>query len=458
MNKKAKNIHIEDLTLAYANARKPLLSGVTQTFYSGNIYGITGITGSGKSTFLRSLLDLNDKDQIKKSGAIVIPEDLTFGYVLQQPFTSFNPMYSVRSHLREAFGGNSLSDSQENNINRLLVRYNLQSYADNVYDQMATNFSIGELQRVLWAIALASEPDVLILDEAIAHVDDENGKRFLIDIKKHAEMGNIVFYASHLWKQMKRIADRLFKIVDGEMIPYSLRKERLKIPVTDSPTEEILLKVIDLHYERNVDDGSVEVKEILNDLNFSVAKNETVGIYGDSGAGKSTLAKIIAGRLKQSTGRVQILNQEVRQLGRKVRSSLVQYIPQDPASALTMDMKTNDLIHDIIDNHEVDENYQEFVSEEFGFFTENKNTYVNELSGGQRQLILFYMTLLINPRILILDESLSALDAELEIRLLELLRTWKNISKSGIILISHRRDIIQKYCNKSFFIKNLGKM
>ncbi len=423
-------------------------------FKEGHIYGIVGYTGCGKSTFLRQIAQLNDGEKIWTSGTMKMLPEARTSLVMQQPFSTFNPLMSVYEHLAETFGKSELKPSQKERINAHLLRYRLWDINDPKLLKRSAEFSVGQLQRISWVMAIASEAEMILLDEPFAHVDMDSVKLFVEDLKKCKKEGKTIMIASHLRKQIKEICDEVLLMENGGFLPYSeVLADRGNSDIEVDQTQPPIVKVENLTYSRK-DKRRGDII-ILNKLNLEVRPGEVRGIYGESGSGKTTLARILAGRIQDYTGEILYNGKEALSIARKERATAIQYLPQDPVDVFPQSLRVRNFIADLVLLHKVDNEYIKNLRKDMPIIQEIENKYISELSGGQRQVLLFYSAILINPQILIIDENFTAMDLNLMEMMWRAVRKWQMSNNVGIILISHQIDDLKRLCSSVSSMEDL---
>ena len=198
-------------------------------------------------------------------------------------------------------------------------------------------------------------------------------------------------------------------------------------------------------------------KKVINNLNYEIPKNSLIGITGESGAGKTTLINILLGLLKQSGGKIKI-DEIVVENGLNVNKDFLGYVPQN---IFLLDDTIKKNIAFGVDEEKIDEEkikevlksaqLLNLLSQTKKGIETNIGELGNKLSGGQIQRIAIARALYNNPKILILDESTSALDIETENKIIDELKILKkNVS---IIFVAHRKSVLDK-CDKILKLNN----
>ena len=204
--------------------------------------------------------------------------------------------------------------------------------------------------------------------------------------------------------------------------------------------------------------------QALNDISFSLDKGETLGIIGESGCGKSTLARILAGLLPCTSGRIELDGQDVtnqRGADLKAYHKKVQIMFQDPVTALDPSMKLRACILEGARNYQLtsgnrkdEEAYLNGLLEMVGMQKEHLNRYTWELSGGQIQRAVLARVLALEPEILLADEPTSMLDVSVQAQILGLIRRMQEKTGFSILFISHDLDVVKVFCDRVLVMKD----
>lgn len=213
-----------------------------------------------------------------------------------------------------------------------------------------------------------------------------------------------------------------------------------------------LLKIENLSYL--VFSGK-KTRQILKGINFSINRNDVLGISGESGSGKTTLAKIIAGILSPSDGKVSLL--ESHKSNGKSKANPVQILFQNNGEILNPLREINEIIKEAVaitgQEREPESKMKEiFKVIDFPEYLWNRKGY--ELSGGEQQRAALARILAVNPQLLILDEPFSAQDPESQLNFLNLFLSLKKQFNMTIICIAHNLRILGKLCNKMIILYN----
>jgi ABC-type dipeptide/oligopeptide/nickel transport system ATPase subunit len=207
-------------------------------------------------------------------------------------------------------------------------------------------------------------------------------------------------------------------------------------------------------------------KRILNNISFSLQKNISLGILGASGVGKSTLAKIIAKVEKPDSGEIFVEGKNIKEYSRKEFATKVQLLFQNPYSMINPKLQIEFLLKErikqyfILNNKDFDNQSIYSKIEEFLYTAKlSKNVlkmYSYQLSGGQRQRVALLLVLSLYPKIIILDEPLSALDISLQAQMLNFFIELKEKFHFSYIFITHDKNVAEYFCDKILVLHEDG--
>ena len=258
----------------------------------------------------------------------------------------------------------------------------------------------------------------------------------------------------------KDIADKLQAISDKER-----EKEHKNLYA-----QEPILKVQNLKTsfvsERNILGKATATIDAVDDVSFEVFPGETIGLVGESGCGKTTLGRTILQMIPSTSGDVIYNNQNLAQLDSKTLRNLrqdIQIIFQDPYSSLNPRMTIGDAILEPMMVHGILKNKQERrervieLLNRVGLNADQYSRYPHEFSGGQRQRIVIARSLALNPKFIVCDESVSALDVSVQAQVLNLLNELKKEYGLTYIFISHDLSVV-KYMSDRILVMRNGKI
>ncbi len=205
----------------------------------------------------------------------------------------------------------------------------------------------------------------------------------------------------------------------------------------------------------------------VNDISFTLKKSETLGIVGESGSGKSTVSKSILQLIKAEAGEVEFMGKRLDLMSnselRKIRKD-IQYIFQDPYSSLNPRLKIGFAIQEPMAIHKIRQTkkarkqYTIELLEKVGLKAEHYNRFPHEFSGGQRQRICIARALALEPKMLVCDEIVSALDVSVQAQVLNLLVDLRNEFDLSMVFVTHDLSIVRFLCERTLVMKKGKKV
>ncbi len=206
-------------------------------------------------------------------------------------------------------------------------------------------------------------------------------------------------------------------------------------------------------------DKSFGDKKILNDINFTLKSGEILSIVGDSGSGKTTLSKIILGLIKPDRGQIIYEGVDLVNLGKKDFKKYrkdIQIISQNPSSFFDPSMKLGRSVIEPLKNFKLkldDEKLKDLI-EEFKLDEKVLARYPHQVSGGEIQRLSIIRALLLEPKILILDEPTSMLDISVQAQILDILKRIQVDKNMSYIFISHDMEVVEIFSDRVLNLKN----
>ncbi|WP_170786318.1 ABC transporter ATP-binding protein [Ruegeria lacuscaerulensis] len=524
---------INDLTVEFPTRRK-LFTAVDHVDLSvepGEIHGLVGESGAGKSTIGAAIMGLLDRPGRIASGTIKLSGDQISGIdaeamrglrgkkismIFQDPLTSLNPLFTVREQLVETIqahlGG---SDSEANKRARDLIDRVGIPDPDARLDQYPHQFSGGMRQRVVIALALCTEPDVIIADEPTTALDVSVQAQILDLIKELATERQVgVILITHDMGVIADTTDKVTVMYAGKVVESGPTSQVMGQPTHEytksliaavpRPTlklhrfpqisyggRETRFAIEDMarHWPKVDNDTSKPVFEIRNltkkflqkrgllpwdrtyftavdDVSFDIRAGEVFGVVGESGSGKSTVARMIAGLYPVDGGTITFEGQTVSDLTNKAALDAyrknIQMIFQDPYSSLNPRMRVDEIVaepirhHKLMDGADIKRRVDELL-DQVGLGHEAGLKYPHEFSGGQRQRISIARALATQPRFLICDEPTSALDVSIQAQILNILKDLQEHLGLTLLFISHDLPVVRQMCDRVAVMKQ-GKV
>lgn len=475
---------------------------------------------SEDGTNRRNLLALTEKDLREVRGNKI-------SMIFQEPMTSLNPVRTCGFQVMEALILHkkiSRKEAREKTIE--LFNHVRLPDASAMVDRYPHQISGGQKQRVMIAMAMSCDPALLIADEPTTALDVTVQKTILQlikDLQQEKDMG--VIYITHDLGLVAEIADKVIVMYKGQVVETGTVKEIFlspKHPYTkaliscrpDAAAKGKVLPVIsdfmneESNYrdENNLANASVIVpreKQLLpiiidattpllkvenlkvyfpvkksftgkilketkavDDVSFSVAKGETVGLVGESGCGKTTLGRALIRLINPTSGNIFFNGKNIAMIPdeemRKMRKD-IQIIFQDPYGSLNPRLTIGKAIDEPMKIHKILSNQKQrkekimALLERVDLKPEHFNRYPHEFSGGQRQRICIARALSLNPDFIICDESVSALDVSVQAQVLNLLNELKNELGFTCVFISHDLGVVH-YISDRIMVMNQGKI
>ncbi|MDF3213368.1 ABC transporter ATP-binding protein [Mesorhizobium sp. M7A.F.Ca.CA.001.09.2.1] len=481
---------------------REVVSDLSLTLSRGETLCIAGESGSGKSMTALAIMQLLPQPAARiSSGKVHLGDtDLTIlderrmrrirgnriAMIFQEPMTSLNPVLSIGRQLTESIEAHtSLSQSEARQRAIEALKAVRISEAESRLKQFPHELSGGMRQRVMIAMALALEPDVLIADEPTTALDvTVQGEvlELLRDLQR--QHGTSVILITHDMGVVAEMADRVIIMRHGRMVEEGKTADIFARPQAgytrellaavprigsgigrqesrsaETATPANVADVKDLHVRFDLHGGFfgrvTRRVHAVEGVSFSIAPNETLALVGESGCGKSTTAKALAGLVPYS-GDIAIGGRNLSGLGRDERKAVrrdVQMIFQDPYASLDPRMRVGDLvaepllIHGIASKEERSERVAALF-ERVGLSPDQMELYPHEFSGGQRQRVCIARALALRPKLIIADESVSALDVSVQARVLDLLKELQREFGVAYLFISHDMAVVENISDR----------
>ena len=436
------------------------------------------------------------------------------GMIFQEPQSSLNPSMKCGTQVMEMLNQHT-QDNAENKKNKVVASFE-QVYLDNperILNAYPHELSGGQKQRVMIAMALICNPQLLIADEPTTALDVTVQKEIIsliIERQKSNKMS--VLFISHDLTLVSQLADRVLVMYQGEIIESgtvtevfitpkeaytrgllnarpdakirlnrlptiadfineakpsaevgeNVRKKRHKEIYSKSP----LLQVRDLKKEHVLSVGLFKKNKLLKavqSVSFDLFKGETLGLVGESGCGKSTLSRALIYLDPPTQGSILFQGKELSSMTseeiRSIRKN-IQFVFQDPYSALHPLKKIGQAIAEPLQVHQITLGSKETkirvleLLEEVGLESSFHERYPHELSGGQRQRIVIARALATEPKLIICDEAVAALDISIQAQVLNLLNDLKEQFDLSYLFISHDLNVVKYMSDKIMVMQN----
>ena len=486
-------LNVIDLSVIFHTAKGDIraVNKVNWHLDKGEVLAILGESGSGKSVSASAIVDLIDMPPGEvTSGKICFRGDnlldktasqrreingKNIAVIFQDPLSHLNPVYTVGWQIEEALkvhGTDNQTAHQE--MLNLLEKVGI-GYPHQAADKYPHQFSGGQRQRVMIAMALALRPDVLIADEPTTALDVTVQAQILdllVSLQKETGMGLLII--THDLGVVAEVADRVIVMQNGEVVEtgsvrdvyfspsHAYTKQLIKaapgkgkISSGIKPSSP-LLSVLSIS-------KSFDGFQALKNISFDLMAGETIAIVGESGSGKSTTARVLLRLEAADNGQVLYQGQNILALSEQemlAKRRDIQMVFQDPSQSLNPRMTVFELISeawvihpDILDKSEWPARVTRLL-EQVGLSAEHSVRYPHQFSGGQRQRIAIARALALEPKIIICDEAVSALDVSVQAQVIALLKKLKKDLGLSYIFIAHDLPVVRDFADRVIVMRD----
>ncbi|WP_037088073.1 ABC transporter ATP-binding protein [Neorhizobium vignae] len=479
------------------------VDGVSFELKRGKTLCVVGESGSGKSVTARSILQIVDRPGRIEGGSILLTRadrsvtDLAkldprgkdirsvrgkeIAMIFQEPMSSLSPVHRIGTQIGEAlrihFG--ILGNEQRERVLELLRQVEIPR-PETAIDRYTFEFSGGMRQRVMIAMALACNPQVLIADEPTTALDVTTQAEILDLIKKLQQShGMAVLFITHDMGVVAEIADEVLVMYRGKVMERGPVEQIFHAP-QDDYTRRLIGSVVKLEKKAEVRltrapiaaeaAPLLDVKNLsltfpsglkaVDDVSLIVRPGETLGIVGESGSGKTTMGRCLlriydaqAGaidfrRLDGRTVDIRTADKaELKDIRREVRM-----IFQDPVGSLSPRKNVGQIIAEPlklagVKGRELEDRVSELMLQ-VGLEPAWRERYPHAFSGGQRQRIGIARAIAVKPRLIVADEATSALDVSLRSQMLDLMMKLQDELGLSYVFISHDMSVIRYMCDR----------
>ncbi len=504
-------IEFKDYTFKYRSQVEPTLRHVNLTINAGEKVLIVGPSGSGKSTLAHCInglvpfsfpgestgsLTVSGKDPAKEG---IFGMSKLVGTVLQDTDGQFIGL-TVAEDIAFALENDCVPQEE------LFQRVDEVAETVDVkflLDHAPTELSGGQKQRVSMAGVMIDDVDILLFDEPLANLDPATGKRAIDLIDKISKTtGKTVLIIEHrLEDALYRDVDRIVVVGEGEIVADMkpdellctdvLEKEGIREPLYITALKHAGCTVkpetmpqhiesmelapyrervrgwfqkAELPPERQRTESMLEVeglsfsyvpgKKVLQDINFRIEKGEMVSIVGKNGAGKSTLSNLICGFITPNTGKILLEGEDISGLSIKERGEVIGLVMQNPNQMISKPMIFDEVALGLAVRGVPEEEIKERVHETLkicGLYP-FRNWPVSALSFGQKKRVTIASILVMNPRVLILDEPTAGQDFRHYTEIMEFLKDINERLGITIIMITHDMHLMLEYTDRAIVI------
>ena len=479
-------LQLEDLVVAYPGSADPTLDGLTLSLQRGERLALVGPSGCGKSTVARAVLGLlpegsrsqgrlellgSDPRRLRR-GALNRLRGEAVGLVFQDPMTRLNPLISIGDHLRDTL---SAHGAQAARAEELLQRVGIGPERMNSYPHQ---FSGGMRQRVAIALAMALQPPLVIADEPTTSLDVAVAGQVMAELTALCqEAGSALLLITHDLAMAGRWCQRMAVMQDGRLLEEASASEVLLQPqqpltqrlvaaarqreggaTPQAPATPVVLELHQLRCWHRLGGWPWQPQWLrsVDGISLRLHAGETLGIVGPSGCGKSTLCRALMGLNPVRGGEVMLQGRDLRRLqGQELRQARqrLQMVFQDPLACLNPAMTVIDavadplLIHGLASPGQAREQAR-MVLASVGLDASLAQRLPRQLSGGQQQRVAIARALVLQPAVLLCDESVSMLDAEVQAEVLQLLRQLQQQLGVAILFVTHDLGVASGFCHR----------
>ncbi|WP_033282016.1 dipeptide ABC transporter ATP-binding protein [Streptomyces sp. NRRL F-525] len=471
-------VEVTDLTVGFGSLRA--VDGLSFRLEKGAALGLVGESGSGKSTVASALLGLHRGTGADVGGSVRVAgidvqeasdADLhrlrggKAAMVFQDPLSSLDPYYAIGDQIAEVYRVHT-------RVSRRAARARAVDVLDRVGIPDAVRrsrsrpheFSGGMRQRALIAMALACEPDLLIADEPTTALDVTVQAQILDLLHTlREETGLGLLLVTHDVGVAAESVDEILVMRHGRAVEHGPVDTVLGAP-TETYTRDLLGAVPRVDAPRARSAASSAPAEVVleatglrrefgrgkrafaavDDVSLTIHRGETLGIVGESGSGKTTLGRMLVGLLEPTAGEIKP--------GGGVRPD-VQMVFQDPVSSLNPRRSVGESIADPLrargerDEESIRGRVRELL-ERVGLEGAHYDRYPHEFSGGQRQRVGIARALAADPRVIVCDEPVSALDVTTQAQVVALLGELQRELGLALVFVAHDLAVVRQVSDR----------
>jgi peptide/nickel transport system ATP-binding protein len=505
-NSNSKNLlEIRDLSIDF-NTDEGVVRAVENLSLSirpGEVMGLVGESGSGKSITAKSIMRLAPSNAIIQPASQIVlnhreqevnilklrGRDLRLvrgdavSMIFQEPMASFAPAIRISDQIIQTMHihlGYSKDQARRAGI-ELFERVGIVD-PEKRFDQYVFELSGGMRQRAMIAMALSTKPKLLIADEPTTALDVTIQAQVLdLMMELREQLGMAMLFITHDLGVVSKIADNVTVMHRGKVVeagsvdqvlyqPKHHYTKRLldalphldNLPEAPAHTPEPLLSITNLSisYPTSANGRKTELFKAVNNISLDLPEGQIIGLVGESGSGKTSLGKAMLGAAPISSGTVEyhhtkkkVMFGAGKAIKRKRLARTAQLVFQDPYSSLNPRMTVRDIIAEPLEAMKLTKNREETdrrvieVARRCHIEVEHLRRFPHAFSGGQRQRISIARALVCDPKFIVADESVAALDVSIQAEILKLLQELKEELGLTILFISHDLSVIANLCD-----------
>ncbi len=488
---------LQDLTLSIDD--KLILDKVNLQINKGDLFGLIGESGSGKSVTASAIIGLPPSNSSIKGKILLKNEDLLrksesqmtkirgnkISFVFQEPMTALNPLKTIQEQVAETLlihnniSENAAYDIAISKLNKVGIDTTIISPSRYPHE-----LSGGQRQRVVIAMAIALKPKLLIADEPTTALDVITQAQIL-NLLKHLAIQEkmTLLLITHDLSIIANVTNKVAVIREGKVIVsgetkhvfqnkrYDYTQALLKNSLLElkNPQKNYIIPLLEVKkvskiYKKpfNLFKKTNHLKPAIQNISFDIFPGECLGVIGESGCGKSTLARTILGLEKLNSGSIFFEKEKISNrfgAANNIRS-LIQVVFQDPYGSFNPRHRIQRILLEplnLIKRKKSREHLKEKLIRTLHSVemkASDLNKFPHEFSGGQRQRIAIARALISKPKLIILDESLSALDTLLKKTIINLLKKLSNEYNLSYLFISHDLNLIKSITDRVLIMKD----
>ncbi|MGI9515157.1 MAG: ABC transporter ATP-binding protein [Anderseniella sp.] len=482
------------VTLPEGADREFAIEDISFTVGQGEIVCIVGESGSGKSVSAQTVMGLIPrKDLTPVAGEVLLQgEDLLeksevelrelrgvkMSMIFQEPMTALNPVMQVGDQIGEMLEIHTSMSATERR-DRIIEVMNDVGLPDvnQMIDSYPHQLSGGQRQRIMIAMALALEPVLLIADEPTTALDVTTQAQILDLIKDIQQRhGTGVMFITHDFGVVAEIADRVVVMQNGKVVEQGTAKQVLtrprepytkmligSVPSLTPPKRKPITEGEPILATTGLEKiygalgwfGGGRVVHAAKQVELEVRRGETLGVVGESGSGKSTVARCIVRLIDPTSGEVLIDGQNIAKMSQSELRAYrrnVQVVFQDPYRSLNPRRTVGQSIVEGPMNFGTSQEEAleraRGLMEIVGLSPHALDRFPHQFSGGQRQRICIARALAMEPKVLIADEAVSALDVSVQAQVLKLLDDVRKRFDLAMLFITHDLRVAAQICDR----------
>jgi ABC-type glutathione transport system ATPase component len=492
------SLEVKNLSICFRGRRRDVHAVVDCSFAvnSGEVLALVGESGSGKSQLSLACLGLTAANGEVSGSIRLMGEELVgadrelirrlrgdrIAMIFQNPMTALNPFYRVGFQLTAILRTHhQLSEAEA----RARLRSAFEEVAlpdpEAALDKFPHQFSGGQLQRIMIALAVSCRVDVLIADEPTTALDVTTQKQVVGLLRRMVDEHQLALvFITHDMSVVAELADQVVVMQRGRVVEQGPLADVLQRPQADY-TRLLLASVpmlgdqksnpptVAFETERDATEAFLRTRGLskvysgrkgpvhaLKGVDFRLMAGECTALVGESGSGKTTLAMTLLSLLQPSEGRIFFDGREITGAsGKRLKDArrAISVVFQNPYSSLNPRMRVGEIVAEPLKvltdlpREAMTERVREAI-EAVGLGAEHLERYPHAFSGGQRQRIAIARALVLEPKLIILDEPTAALDVSVQAQVVDLLNALRARQKVAFFFITHDLALVERLANR----------